>query len=60
MLDWGVCAFFLKLSAIIVRLAKYFHSAWTLGCPTSMKSVTHQQARWFVIALPVQAIHYTI
>ena len=50
--------FSLKLSAIIVHLAQYFHSA--SGCPTSMKSATHQQAGWCDIIHPVQAIHYII
>ena len=48
----------LKLSAIIVYLAQYFHSA--SGYPTSMKPVTYQQEGRYVIILQVQAIHYII
>ena len=54
----AVYVFSLKLSVAIVHLAQYFYIA--SACLTSMKSVTHQQTRWFVITLPVRAIHYII
>ena len=38
----------------------YSQCFWTSGCPTWMKSVTHQQAECYVVTLLVQAIHYAI
>ena len=50
--------FSLKWSANIVHLAHYLHSA--SGCPISIKSVTHQQAKWSVATLPVSGLTFII
>ena len=45
--------FTLKWNAVIVHLSQCLHSA--SDCPTSIKSVTHEQGEWSVIALTVKA-----